>query len=429
MKGITKMAKNSIKLICALLVIALLSYVAICGIGSFLPGVFEEGAIRKGLDLAGGTLLVYQPDVEESAEVTDADLDTVVSILTRRLSNAGYTEASITQLKDDGRIQIEIPEEKNLNNARDLLGNIGQLAFIGSDGSVVLTGSDIKSASMQYGYTSEASIAPEYFVQITLKADAVDKFSKATLAASSEENIKEGKNFIMIVLDNEIVSMPYVSEQLTLEDVMISGDFDEAGATYLASVIASGQLPFSLTEVRADTVGPTLGEKALETALFAGAIGIALVALFLIIVYRLPGLVSVIALLAYIMIEAIILVVAKVNLSLPGVAGIVLSIGMAVDANVIINERIKEELRLGKGTLSAVKAGFKGAFTSIVDSNVTTIIASVVLWFFGTGTVQGFAITLFIGIVVSMFTALVITRFLMLTIAQLGVKNSKLYGI
>ncbi|MBR6633005.1 MAG: protein translocase subunit SecD [Clostridia bacterium] len=423
------MAKNSIKLICALLVIALLSYVAICGIGSFLPGVFEEGAIRKGLDLAGGTLLVYQPDVEESAEVTDADLDTVVSILTRRLSNAGYTEASITQLKDDGRIQIEIPEEKNLNNARDLLGNIGQLAFIGSDGSVVLTGSDIKSASMQYGYTSEASIAPEYFVQITLKADAVDKFSKATLAASSEENIKEGKNFIMIVLDNEIVSMPYVSEQLTLEDVMISGDFDEAGATYLASVIASGQLPFSLTEVRADTVGPTLGEKALETALFAGAIGIALVALFLIIVYRLPGLVSVIALLAYIMIEAIILVVAKVNLSLPGVAGIVLSIGMAVDANVIINERIKEELRLGKGTLSAVKAGFKGAFTSIVDSNVTTIIASVVLWFFGTGTVQGFAITLFIGIVVSMFTALVITRFLMLTIAQLGVKNSKLYGI
>lgn len=423
------MAKNSIKLICALLVIALLSYVAICGIGSFLPGVFEEGAIRKGLDLAGGTLLVYQPDVEESAEVTDADLDTVVSILTRRLSNAGYTEASITQLKDDGRIQIEIPEEKNLNNARDLLGNIGQLAFVGSDGSVVLTGSDIKSASMQYGYTSEASIAPEYFVQITLKADAVDKFSKATLAASSEENIKEGKNFIMIVLDNEIVSMPYVSEQLTLEDVMISGDFDEAGATYLASVIASGQLPFSLTEVRADTVGPTLGEKALETALFAGAIGIALVALFLIIVYRLPGLVSVIALLAYVMIEAIILVVAKVNLSLPGVAGIVLSIGMAVDANVIINERIKEELRLGKGTLSAVKAGFKGAFTSIVDSNVTTIIASVVLWFFGTGTVQGFAITLFIGIVVSMFTALVVTRFLMLTIAQLGVKNSKLYGI
>lgn len=423
------MAKNLTKLICALLVIAVLSYVALCGIGSFLPGVFEEGAIRKGLDLAGGTLLVYQPDVEDSAEVTAADLDAVVSILTRRLSNAGYTEASITQLKDDGRIQIEIPEEKDLNSARDLLGNIGQLAFVGSDGSVVLTGSDIKSASMQYGYTSEASLAPEYFVQITLKSDAVEKFSQATLTASSDENISAGTNFIMIVLDNEIVSMPYVSEQLTLEDVMISGDFDEAGATYLASVIASGQLPFSLTEVRADTVGPTLGEKALETALFAGAIGIALVALFLIIVYRLPGLISVIALLAYIMIEAIILVVAKVNLSLPGVAGIVLSIGMAVDANVIINERIKEELRVGKGTLSAVKAGFKGAFTSIVDSNVTTIIASVVLWFFGTGTVQGFAITLFIGIVVSMFTALVVTRFLMLTVAQLGVKNPKLYGI
>lgn len=423
------MAKNLTKLICAFLVIAILAYVAICGLGNFLPGVFEEGAIRKGLDLAGGTLLVYQPAVEEGKEVTDTDLDTVISILTRRLSNAGYTEATLTQLKDDGRIQIEIPEEKNLDKARDLLGNIGQLSFVASDGTVVLTGSDIKTAVMQYGNTSEASLAPEYFVQITLKADAVAKFSEATLKASSQENITNGSNFIMIVLDDEIISMPYVSEQLTMEDVIITGNFDQDGATYLASVIASGQLPFSLNEVRAETVGPTLGEKALETAITAGAIGILLVALFLIIVYRLPGLISVIALFAYIVIEAIVLVVAKVNLSLPGVAGIVLSIGMAVDANVIINERIKAELRVGKGTLSAVKAGFKGAFTSIVDSNVTTIIASVVLWYFGTGTVQGFAITLFIGIVVSMFTALVVTRFLMLTVAQLGAKNPKLYGI
>jgi protein-export membrane protein SecD len=223
--------------------------------------------------------------------------------------------------------------------------------------------------------------------------------------------------------------MPYVSEQLSLEEVMITGSFDEDSATYLASVIGSGQLPFKLSEVRADTVGPTLGEKALETAILAGAIGIALVALFMIIFYRLPGLVSVLALAAYMAIEAIILVVAKVNLSLPGVAGIVLSIGMAVDANVIINERIKEEIRLGKGTLSAVKSGFKGAFTSIIDSNVTTIIAAAVLWYFGTGTVQGFAITLFIGIVVSMFTALVVTRFLMTTVAKLGAKNPKLYGI
>lgn len=423
------MAKNLTKLICSVLVIAILVYVALCGVGSFLPGVFEEGAIRKGLDLAGGTLLIYQPDVEDISTVADEDYDAVVSILTRRLSNAGYTEASLTQLKDDGRIQIEIPEEKNLNNARDLLGNIGQLSFVAADGTVVLTGSDVKQAKMQYGYTSENSIAPEYFVEITLKPDAVQKFSEATLAASSEENIKNGMNFIMIVLDDEIVSMPYVSEQLSLQDVMITGSFDEAGATYLASVIGSGQLPFKLSEVRADTVGPTLGEKALETAILAGAIGIALVALFMLVYYRLPGLISVIALIAYMAIEAIILVVAKVNLSLPGVAGIVLSIGMAVDANVIINERIKEELRLGKGTLSAVKAGFKGAFTSIIDSNVTTIIASAVLWWFGTGTVQGFAITLFIGIIVSMFTALIVTRFLMMTLAKLGVRNSKLYGI
>lgn len=423
------MAKNVTKLICALLVIAVLAYVAICGIGKFLPGVFDKGAIRKGLDLAGGTLLVYQPDVEDPTKVEDSDFDKVVSILTTRLTNAGYTEATLTQLKDDGRIQIEIPEEKNLDNARNLLGNIGELLFISGDGTLVLTGSDIKSAEVRYEHTSEQSIAPEYFVEVVLNSEAVQKFSAATLAASSAENVANGSNFIMIILDNEIVSMPYVSEQLTNEEVMITGDFTEESATYLASVIGSGQLPFKLTEVRADTVGPTLGEKALETALLAGAIGIALVALFMLIVYRLPGFVSVIALAAYMAIEAIVLVVAKVNLSLPGVAGIVLSIGMAVDANVIINERIKEELRVGKGTLSAVKAGFKGAFTSIVDSNVTTIIASAVLWYFGTGTVTGFAITLFIGIVVSMFTALVVTRFLMMTMAKLGIKNPKLYGM
>lgn len=423
------MAKNLAKLLCILLVIAALAYVALFGIGDFLQGVFDEGAIRKGLDLAGGTLLVYQPDVDEGAEVVESDLDSVVSILTRRLSNAGYTEASLTKLKDDGRIQIEIPEEKDINKARDLLGNIGQLSFVDSDGNVVLTGTDVKSAVAQYGYTSEASLAPEYFVEIKLKSDAVQKFSEATLAASSSEKKSAGKNYIEILLDDETISKPYVSEQLNLEDVMITGYFDEDSANYLASVIGSGQLPFKLDEIRADTVGPTLGEKALETAILAGMIGIALVALFMLVYYRLPGLVSVIALIAYIAIEAIVLVVTKVNLSLPGVAGIVLSIGMAVDANVIINERIKEEIRAGKGTYSAVRSGFKGAFSSIIDSNVTTIIASGVLWIFGTGTVQGFAITLFIGIVTSMFTALVITRLIMLTVAKLGARNAKLYGI
>lgn len=421
------MAKNLTKFICAILVIAIVSYVAVCGIGSFLPGVFDDGAVRKGLDLAGGTLLVYEPDVENLEKVSDADMETVVSIMTRRLSAAGYTEATLTQMKDDKRIQIEIPEVKNLGEARDLLGNIGQLVFVDSEFYEVLTGSDIKGASMQYGQISDASLSPEYFVSVTLKPSAVSKFAAATEAAA--KRAEEGTNYIAILLDNEIVSMPFVSEKLVTEDVIISGNFDKESATYLASVIASGQLPFSLKELRADTVGPTLGEKALETALFAGAIGILLVMLFMIVVYRLPGLVSSIALICYMAIVAIVLVVAKVNLSLPGVAGIILSIGMAVDANVIIIERIKEELRLGKGTVSAVKAGFKGAFSSIIDSNVTTVIAAAVLWYFGTGTVQGFAITLFIGIVVSMFTAIVVTRFLMNAVVGLGAKNPKFYGI
>ena len=421
------MAKNVVKLISAILVIAIVSYVALCGIGSFLPGVFDKGAIRKGLDLAGGTLLVYEPDVEDLGKVSDADMDTVVSIMTGRLTSAGYTEAVVTPMKDNKRVQIEIPEVKDLDEARNLLGNIGELHFMASSGEVIMTGSDIQAASMQYGQVNEQSLTPEYFVSVTLKADAVEKFAKATEEAS--KLISDGGNFIAIILDGELISMPYVGEKLTTEDVVITGNFDKEGATYLASVIASGQLPFSLKELRADTVGPTLGEKALETAIFAGAIGILLVMLFMIIYYRLPGLVSSIALIMYIAIIAIVLVVAKVNLSLPGVAGIILSIGMAVDANVIIIERIKEELRLGKGTVSAVRAGFKGAFTSIIDSNVTTIIASAVLWYFGTGTVQGFAITLFIGIVVSMFTAIVVTRFLMNAVVGLGAKKPWLYGI
>ncbi len=421
------MAKNLIKLISAILLIAIVSYVALCGIGSFLPGIFDDGAIRKGLDLAGGTLLVYEPDVEDLGGVSDADMDTVVSIMTRRLSNAGYTEATLTQMKDDKRIQIEIPEVKNLDEARSLLGNIGQLVFVDSEFYEVLTGSDIADATVQYGQATATSLTPEYFVSVKLKPHAVEKFAAATEAAAKKT--ENNQNYIAIFLDSELVSMPYVNEKLTTEDVMITGNFDKESATYLASVIASGQLPFSLKELRADTVGPTLGEKALETALFAGAIGVLLVMLFMIVVYRLPGLVSSIALIAYMAIVAVVLVIAKVNLSLPGVAGIILSIGMAVDANVIIIERIKEELRLGKGTVSAVKAGFKGAFSSIIDSNVTTVIASAVLWYFGTGTVQGFAITLFIGIVVSMFTAIVVTRFLMNAVVGLGAKNPKLYGI
>ncbi len=427
------MAKNITILLVTLLVISGLVFVALFGVGGFMPGVFEEGAIRKGLDLAGGSLIVYQPDVEDTSSVEDADLDKVVAILTRRLSNAGYTEASLTQLKDDRRIQIEIPEEKDLDKARDLLGNIGKLTFVASDGSVILTGSDVKDAAVRYDYTSELSLAPEYFVEINLNSSAVQKFAEATRKFSTPEHQAARTNYISIALDDEVISKPYVSQELNMADIMITASpqypFDEATVTYMASVISSGQLPFSLVEVRADNIGPTLGEKALETALFAGAVGIALVMLFMIAVYRLPGLMSAIALVAYIAIEAVILVITKVNLSLPGIAGIVLSIGMAVDANVIINERIKEELRAGKGTVSAVLYGFKGAFTSILDSNITTVIAAAVLWYFGTGTVQGFAITLFIGIVVSMFTALVVTRTMMLAAAKAGIRNSKLYGI
>ena len=228
-----------------------------------------------------------------------------------------------------------------------------------------------------------------------------------------------------------MISYPSVSEKLNTSDVVITGNFDAEGASWLANLIAAGQLPFALKEVQLESVGPTLGEKALNTSIIAGAIGLALVMLFMIVFYRLPGLVSAIALIAYTAIMGIILVLGNkfINLSLPGIAGIILSIGMAVDANVVIFERIKEELRLGRSVNAAFTGGFKRAFAAVLDSNITTLIAAVVLWYFGTGTIKGFAITLFIGVVLSLLSAVVITRFLLARIIGMKVVNKWLYGV
>ena len=426
------MAKNLTKLICALLVITLLALVVFFGIGTkenkIFPAITDDGAIIKGLDLAGGTSLTYEPDTENSDAVTQENMDIVISILTRRLTDAGYTEASITQLQDDGRFQIEIPGESDIDASRNLLGNIGALMFLASDGTVVLTGSDIKGASAEYGNTGMSAV-PEHFVSITLKDEGVKKFSEATKNVSTPEKIADGSNWIMILLDGQIMSMPRVDEQLTEKEVMITGDFDEAGARELASVIASGQLPFKLREISAEVIGPSLGQDALKTSIFAGLIGIILIAIFMIIVYRLPGLVSVIALAAYMAIEGILLVAFKVNLSLPGIAGIILSIGMAVDANIIIFERIKEEYKSGKTVAFAVKAGFKRAFVTILDGNVTTILAAIVLWILCPGSIKGFAITLFMGVVLSMITAIWVTRGILNLLMNLSSNSSRFFNL
>ena len=231
-------------------------------------------------------------------------------------------------------------------------------------------------------------------------------------------------------MDDQAISTPMVENQLTQSTCVISGgNFTAESAKELADLINVGQMPFSLKQVELRSVGPQLGANALQTSLLAGAIGIVLVCLFMLIVYRIPGLVACLALGFYIVIEAVVFGLIRVNLSLPGIAGIILSIGMAVDANVIIFERIKEELRAGKTVKSAIDSGFKRAFTAILDSNITTLIAAAVLFWMGTGTIVGFATTLGLGVIISMFTALTVTHFLLNRMVDFHVRSPKAYGV
>ena len=282
-----------------------------------------------------------------------------------------------------------------------------------------------------YGAVDSTQI-PQNYVKLTLTSEAASVFTEATKEAASKA--EDGNNYIDIQLDGESVSKPYVSSEysstgITGGEVVITGNFTGEDASWLASVIAAGQLPFALQQVELRSVGPQLGMKALETSIMAGAIGIALVVIFMIVVYRVPGFVSSIALLVYVEIVLLILSVMRINLSLTGIAGIILSIGMAVDANVVIFERIKEELKMGKTIRASIDSGFHRAFSAILDSNITTFIAAIVLYFYGTGTITGFALTLGIGIIVSMFTALTVTRFLLNRMVDFRISNIALYGV
>lgn len=412
--------KNSISsFVLMLLCVVLAATVALCGISSLgLKSVMDDEAINKGLDLVGGSSITFEAKADESVEDFDMDLalTKVETILRERLDSFGYTEATIARV-GDGQIRVEIPGIDNPEEASRTLGSTAKLEFIDADGNVIFEGDKVKGAVANFGPTGN-SMADEHHVVLEFSAEGQAAFAKATAAAAAKP---EGENYIAITLDGTPISQPRVQEAINSTTCTISGSFTQESANELASLIDSGNLPVELEEIDLRHVGATLGSDALSTSLKAGAIGILLVMIFMILIYRLPGFVSSLALVAYTAIFAILLVAFKVNLSLPGIAGIVLTIGMAVDANVIIYERIKEELRDGKSVRTSVKNGFKGATSAIVDSNVTTIIAAVVLVAMGSGAVYGFGITLLIGTVVSMFTALVITRVFLTSLANMGV--------
>ncbi len=397
-----------------------------------VPSTFdEERGIKKGLDLVGGSIIVFEPDVEDLSKVSSADLEAAETIIRQRVDT--IDPESVIYRQGEAGIRVEIPNISDPEEAVKLIGATAKLEFRNADGELVMDGSKkyVKSAGAKYGQTDEYSASQNY-IQLNLTDEGRKKFKEATQEAI---NAGEGKNFISIYLDEAELMSPTVQTVIDDTSCIITGNYTAETAKSYADLINSGSLPFALKDAELRHVGPTLGSKALSTSLTAALIGILLVMIFMLAIYRLPGLVSCVSLVAYIALSTLIMAGFYqpewrfVTLTLPGIAGVILSIGMAVDANVVIFERIKDELRNGKSVGAAVNAGFKRALTAVVDSNITTIIAAVVLYFFGTGTVKSFATTLFIGIVLSMFTAVTLTKFLLKRLVAIGVKNPWLYGL
>ena len=434
-----KKSKAIIGLILTLFMTVFLCYTAAIGIGP--TGTGSARNINTGLDLSGGVSITYQTkDKNPSAE----DMSDTVYKMQKRVEQ--YSTEAQAYKEGNDRITVEIPGATDADAILNDLGKPGSLCFItqeDSDGNenftygtngyelsrsldeireadcVVLEGTDVANAEGG-AYQSSQNSSRQYAVSLTLTDEGKTKFADATAANVGKQ--------IAIVYDNQILSAPNVDEAITGGQAQITGMSGVEEAQNLASYIRIGSLSLELEELRSSVVAAQLGEEAISTSVMAGLFGLIIVILFMIIVYRIPGLVSGIALILYTALVLITLNAFDITLTLPGIAGIILGIGMAVDANVIIYARIKEEIAAGNSVGSAIKAGFSKAFSAIFDGNITTLIASFVLMWLGSGTVKGFAYTLAIGIVASMFTALVVSRFLINAIYAIGVTDPKFYG-
>ena len=439
-----KKNKGVVTLIVTVLVMAALGFVSIWGIGTEKAG--SAAGIKQGLDLAGGVSITYQVVGDENPSTEDMD-DTIYKLQQRV---QGYsTEAQVYKEGTD-RINIEIPGVSDANSILEDLGRPGALYFIAqtdaqgnqnysytgagatgyslnktieelqADGSIVLEGTDVEAADGGSGSDSLGN--SQFVVDLVFTSAGASKFADATTKAFANNQS------IGIYYDGDFISVPNVEAALTDGRAQITGMGTFEQAERLASQIRIGGLKLELEELRSNVVGAQLGEEAVRTSLLAALIGLVIIALFMIVVYRIPGLASVLALIIYTCLIVICLNIFELTLTLPGIAGIILSIGMAVDANVIIFARIREEITVGKTVRNAIDTGFQKALSAIVDGNVTTLIAALVLGIKGSGTVKGFAYTLGLGIVLSMFTALFVTRQILKAFFAVGLKDVKYYG-
>ena len=406
--------KSAAVLIVLALLAAVLCFTATMGIGSGRKLSMHD--IKRGLDLSGGVSIVYQADKEN---VTDEEMRLATTLIQNRLDRKNWTEAEISR-QGNNRIRVEIPGVADAESAIEELGKTAQLTFMDESGNVLLDGSMIEDAKKEVGSVSSDSGSQPY-VALKFNEEGKQKFADAT-----KNNI--GKR-ILIVMDNDVISAPTVNSEITDGEAMITGGFTGDSAQELADLIKEGAMPFDLSVMEMNNIGARLGANAIETSLKSAVVGVALVLLFMLLVYRVGGFAADWALVIYMGLEVAVLSLFNVTLTLPGIAGVILSVGMAVDANVIIFERFKEEVSSGKTMRTAVKTSFSRALPAILDGNVTTLIAAAILYFMGTGTIKGFSITLIIGIVLSMFTAVVITRLIIMGIIGLGINKQSYFAV
>ena len=439
-----------IKLFCLVLAIGAIAFVSLVGFGDNAVGSYKD--ISLGLDLAGGVSITYQAVKEDP---TTEEMEDARYKLMKRAE--GKSTESAVYIEGTNRINVDIPNVTDANRILEEMGKVGSIYFIygmGDDGilniayneetgkidtlarsmeeiiasgNVVLDGSDIADAR---AYIDNSEVTPRYLVNLILQESGVSKFAEATAKVSKyyTSTSYDPRNIIAIVYDGVVQSAPRVQHVINSDQAVIEGQESFEEAQELATTIRIGALPIELEEIRSQIVGAKLGEKAIETSLLAGLIGFVALIIFMIILYRVPGVAASIALVIYVGLMVICLNLFNVTLTLPGIAGIILSIGMAVDANVIIFSRIREEIAIGKTVRSAIKSGFKKARSAIIDGNVTTLIAAIVLYLRGSGTVKGFAMTLGIGIVLSMITAMFITQFILKALYEIGFQSEGCIG-
>ncbi|MGI5892733.1 MAG: protein translocase subunit SecD [Bacillota bacterium] len=399
--------KSGIKVLITLVIIALAVIFSITPLSQ---------NIKLGLDLQGGAQVVLLAKPEQGQSITSDDMEKLTQVMRKRVDEFGVTEP-IIQREGSDRLIIELAGVDNPEKAIDILGRTAKLEFRDPSGQVIVSGSELKSASAQIDQQKN-----EPYVALEFSEEGAKKFGSATARLVGQ--------VIAIYLDNEIIQEPVVQGPIMDGHASISGGYETLeDASNIAALLRGGALPVDIEIMSKRTVGPSLGQDSLDKSFTAITIGMLILVVFMIAYYRLPGVLAIISLIVYGLLLLWAMIGIGATLTLPGIAGFVLSIGIAVDANIIIYERIKEELRNGKSLNAGISAGFKRAFWTIFDSNITTLIAALVLFKVGTGSVQGFAITLTLGIIASMFTALVFTRFMIRWVSNIkGLQNRKLYG-